>query len=126
MNELIKEKKGFSLLEVLIALIILAIGVLAIASLQITSTRGNYFSNNIMQAIYTAQDRLEFLINLLFTSAQLSAGNYNDGTTTISGLVFNRAYRVVDNIAGYKEITYTVTWNDGVNHSISFSTARSP
>jgi type IV pilus assembly protein PilV len=125
LNKRIEKQRGFSLMEVLIAVVFLAIGVLAIAGLQVTSVRGNYFSNNLMQATYVAQDRLEFLKNLPFNSAQLGANNYNEGNTTVSGVVFNRSYTVVDNVNGYKRITYVVTWNDGVGHNITFSTVRS-
>ena len=116
-------KKGFTLIEVLVGLILLAIGLLAIAKMQILSIRGNFFSHYLTQASYVAQDRLEFLDNLPY--AQLQAGNYNDGSTTISGVVFNRSYTVVNNPGGYTIINYTVTWNDGVNRSIAFSTIRS-
>jgi type IV pilus assembly protein PilV len=125
LNERIEKQGGFSLIEVLIAVVFLAIGVLAMAGLQVTSVRGNYFSNNLMQATYVAQDRLEFLKNLPFNSPQLDANNHNDGNTTVSGVVFNRSYTIVDNVNGYKRITYVVTWNDGVGHNITFSTVRS-
>jgi type IV pilus assembly protein PilV len=121
---MIFKKEGFSLIEVLIALIFLGIGILAIASLQVTSVRGNFSSNNLMQATYVAQDRLEFLKNRPYDSAELGAvNNKDDVKVTISGVVYNGKYTI--NISGYKEITYTVTWNDGVNHRISFSTIRS-
>ena len=119
------EKKGFTLIEVLIGLIILAIGVLAVAGMQITSTRGNFFSNNLMQASYIAQDRLEFLKNSHLDDGALSNGNHPDDPATVSGIVYNRGYTVVDDPGGYKLITYVVTWNDGVNHNLSFSTIRS-
>jgi Tfp pilus assembly protein PilV len=111
-------------------LVILAIGLLALGTLQITSTRGNVFSNNLMQASYVAQDGLESLKNLSYASppAQLQAGNHDDGTKAISGITFTRSY-VVTSVNGangtYLKIDYTVSWNDGVNHSISFSTIRS-
>ena len=117
-------KKGFTLVEVLVGLVILAIGLLAIASMQVTSVRGNFFSHYLTQASYVGQDRLELLDNLSYSSAELLAGNYNDGPTTISGIVFNRSYTVAD-LNGYKIITYTVAWNDGVNRNIAFSTIRS-
>ena len=116
-------KKGFSLIEVLIGLIILAIGLLAIAGMQITSVKGNFFSHYLTQASYVGQDRLEFLDNTPIDSPQLQAGNYNDGTVAISGIVFNRSYTVAIN-GDFRTITYTVSWNDGVNRSISFSTIR--
>ena len=117
-------KKGFSLIEVLVGLVILAIGLLAIAGMQITATRGNFFSHYLTQASYAAQDRLEFLDNLPIDDIQLQPGNHNDGTVTISGMVFNRTYTV--NVNGdLRTISYTVSWNDGVNRNISLSTIRS-
>jgi type IV pilus assembly protein PilV len=117
-------KKGFTLIEVLIGLVILAIGLLAVAGMQITSVRGNFFSHYLTQASYVGQDRLEFLDNLPIDDPQLQAGDYNDGTVTISGIVFNRTYTV--NVNGdLRTITYRVSWNDGVNRSIAFSTIRS-
>ena len=117
-------ENGFTLIEVLIGVIILAIGVLAIAGMQITSTRGNSFSNNLMQASYVAQDRLEFLKNLPFTDPQIQNGSSGNGSKTISGVVFNWSYRVVAN-GDVRTINLTVTWNGGVDHNVSFSTIRS-
>jgi type IV pilus assembly protein PilV len=123
---MVHKREGFSLIEVLIALVFLAIGLLAVASLQVTSVRGNFFSNNLMQATYVAQDRLEFLENTRYSSGELmAASNKNDVTKTIAGTDYNGTYSIVDDVSGYKLITYTVSWNDGVNHRISFSTIRS-
>ena len=117
-------KKGFTLVEVLVGLTILAIGLLAIAGMQMTAVRGNFFSHYLTQASYVGQDRLELLNNLPVDSAELQAGDYNDGTTTISGIVFDRSYTVV--VTGdIRTITYTVRWNDGKNRAISFATIRS-
>jgi len=117
-------KKGFTLIEVLIGLIVLSVGLLAIAGMQITAVRGNFFSHYLTQASYVGQDRLELLNNMPVDSAELQAGNHNDGTTTISGIVFNRSYAVVVN-GDTRMITYTVRWNDGMNRTISFATIRS-
>jgi type IV pilus assembly protein PilV len=121
-------KEGFSLIEVLICVVFLAIGLLAIASLQVTSVRGNFFSNNLMQATYVAQDGLEFLKNRPLNDVSLSTGNHNDGTVVISDLTFNRSYSVEsvpDPNGSYLKVNYSVRWNDGTDHHISFSTIRS-
>jgi type IV pilus assembly protein PilV len=123
-RSMVFRKEGFSLIEVLISLVFLAIGLLAIASLQVTSVRGNFFSNNLMQATYVAQDRLEFLKNLSLSDPSLSTVNHNDGTVVISDLIFNRSYSVESDPNGIK-VNYTVRWNDGADHNISFSTIRS-
>ena len=117
-------KKGFTLIEVLIGLIFLAIGLLAIGALQITSTRGNFFSSGLMQATYVAQDRLESIKNLPFDSPNIQDGSSDSGSAAISGIVFNWSYRVVAN-GDVRTINLTVTWNDGVDHNLSFSTIRS-
>lgn len=116
--------KGFTLVEVLIGLVILAIGLLAIAGMQMTSVKGNFFSHYLTQANYAGQDRLEVLDNIPFDSNELLAGNHNDPAKTIAGVVFNRAYTVAD-VNGYKVINYTISWNDGVNRNIVLSTIRS-
>lgn len=127
-RSVIFRRRGFSLIEVMIALLFLGIGLLAIASLQVTSVKGNFFSNNLMQATYVAQDRLEFLKNCSFDDPVLGAGDHDDGTTRISDLVFNRSYSVelVDDSNGdFLKIHYFVRWSDGTDHRISFSTIRS-
>ena len=134
LTRVIAEKRGFSLIEVMIGIIFLAIGILAVAGMQATSVRGNFYSNNVMLATYVAQDRLEFLKGVRLPSDLLKAGqNYNDGTAQVStssvkSVVFNRSYRVtkVPNPPNedYLRIDYVVSWNDGVSHSLPFYTFR--
>jgi len=57
---MIFKKEGFTLVEVLIGLIILAVDLLAIVNLQVTSVRGKFFNKNLIQATYIAQEGLEF------------------------------------------------------------------
>jgi type IV pilus assembly protein PilV len=121
---MIEKQAGFSLIEVLIGLIFLAIGLLSMASLQATSVRGNIFSNNLMQATYVAQDNLEVLKNLPLDSPRLQAGSYHPDPITISGVDFNQTYSVGVN-GNLRIINYTVTWNDGIHHTVTFSTIRS-
>ncbi len=117
-------KKGFSLIEVLVGLVILAIGLLAIAGMQITSVRGNFFSSNMTQASILGQDRLETLRNLPFAHADLSVGNHNEGL--IAGTIFTRDYDV-SLVPGTTmlNIVVRVRWRDTTDHAISFSTVRS-
>ena len=116
------EKNGFTLIEVLIGLIILAIGVLAIAGMQITAIRGTSFSNSLSQASILAQERLEFLKGLQISDTRLDTGNYpND----INVGIFNGNYSATRN-PNYVLIRYTVSWlEQEMTHSISFSTIKS-
>ena len=121
-------EKGFTLIEVLIGLIILAIGILAIAGMQITSIRGTSFSSNLTQASVIAQERLEFLKGLALTDNNLDTGDYNDLPnvricTLPQPTVTYHAVRYLS--PNYVTITYTVSWVEkGIPHSVSFRAVK--
>lgn len=124
MSKIIREPKGFTLIEVGAGLIILAIGILGIATMQIIATKSGYFSSNVTQATFFAQERLEYLKNLPYNDSNLSSGQHNEGT--ISETIFSRQCNIVEDTGNpMKTITVTVQWVDRRNHSISISTIRS-
>lgn len=112
--------KGFTLIEVLIGLVILAFGLLAIAGMQITSIKGNDFSKNVTQATVLAQDRLEILRNRDYNNSALNNGSYSEGV--ITGTIFSRQYVITDIGTTMKKITVTVEWTAKINHRISLET----
>ncbi len=117
-------RKGFTLTEVLVSLVILAVGILAVAAMQITSTKSGSFSSHLTQATFLAQDKLEYLKNLPYGDSNLGSGQHNEGI--LSGTIFSREYHIVEDAGNsMKTITVTVQWTDRANHSISFSTIRS-
>ena len=114
--------RGFTLVEVLIGLIILAIGILAIAGMHITAIKGTSFSNNITQASVLAQERLEFLKGLPLNDSRLNTGIYTDD---INVGIFNGSYRAERN-TNFVTIRYTISWmENNLPHSVSFSTIKS-
>jgi type IV pilus assembly protein PilV len=117
-------RKGFTLTEVLVGLVILVVGILAVAAMQISSTKGSSFSNHLTQATVFAQDKLEHLKNLSYNDSNLSSGQHNEGI--LSGTIFSREYHIVEDAGNsMKTITVTVQWTDRASHSVSFSTIRS-
>lgn len=122
MNRLFRIK-GFTLIEVLIGLIILAIGLLAIAGMQITSIVGTSFSSNLTQASVLAQERLEFLKGLSLNDARLNTGTYNDPPDIG---IFTRSYQANRNAnPDFVTIIYTISWLEkGVTHTVTFRTIK--
>ncbi len=67
---LLKEK-GFTLVELLIGILILAIGLLALAHMQVAALNGNFSANCMTVATVLAQDQIERLKTLPFTAPEL-------------------------------------------------------
>mgnify|MGYP002633301230 CR=1 FL=1 len=51
--------KGFTLIEVMIAIVILSVGLLGMASLTVGIIKGNKFSNEVTTATTLGQDKME-------------------------------------------------------------------
>lgn len=68
MRRLMIDQRGLSLVEVLMSMTILAIGMLAVAEMQITSIQGNAFSGATTEGTVLAQDRMEQLMALTYSS----------------------------------------------------------
>lgn len=89
MRKLIKNKKGFTLMECMIAMVILAIGLLAMAQLQYTVIRGNAYSKQAMIANNLVYSKMEELKKQSLSS--LTSGNE---TITVDGITYERAWNV--------------------------------
>lgn len=72
-----KSTRGFSLVEVLVALLVLSIGLLGLAALQTTSLQFNTGSYYRTQATFLAYDILD---RMRANPAGVSAGNYDVAT----------------------------------------------
>ena len=118
-----QSKKGFSLLELLIALVILSVGLLGAAQMQVTSISGNAFSNNLTVATGLAQSRIEELKKLPNSDAALSAGDHDEGLLTGTA-IFSRSTNVNDLSPEVKQVTVTVRWTDKTQHTITLSTMK--
>lgn len=92
------QSQGFTLIEVLIAMAIFSIGILGVAAMQTSSTRGNSAAGRVTSNVTWAADRLETLMALPYTHADLSAGNHSVAagnlTTTTDGIDNNSDGRI--------------------------------
>jgi len=122
------KSKGFSLIEALIALVILSISLLGLAGLMATTTQNNSFGSHMTEAATFAQDRLEALRATPW--ADIVSGN--DMIPGSTGIDYNRNW-IVSILPNpfpppadlQKTVDITVSWNDGINRSVRILSAIS-
>jgi prepilin-type N-terminal cleavage/methylation domain-containing protein len=81
-SEDIKKSEGFTLLEVIVAISILTVGLLAVASMQASSIRGNSFAGCVTEGTTSAADRIEKLIAFGYDDYDNSSIEDRDGDGT--------------------------------------------
>lgn len=91
MNPLLKPK-GFTLIEVLVALVILSFSLLALAGLMVTTTKNSAFGGHMTEAATFAQDKLEELRAIKWDN--LFDGNNTDQQGGTTGINYTRNWRV--------------------------------
>jgi type II secretion system protein I len=124
-----KDERGFTLIEILIALVILAVSLLALAGLMARTTKNNSLAAHMTEAATLAQNKLEQLraTPSAMIQQQLNTSYPDNPVGFSSGITYTRTWRAVPNVplpgATLAEITITVTWTDSISHSISMVSA---
>lgn len=129
-------ENGFTLIEILIAISIFAIGLLAVATLQITAFQGNRVGDELTKATMLAQMQIEALKGAGFNSAALAPvvdfSDFNNpiDETGLPGGRFTRTWTIADTapVSFSRLVTVTVGWTSmgagggGNNRSVVLST----
>lgn len=137
-----RQEAGFSLIEVLVALTILAVGLLGLALLQTTAIRGNAIASRSSIALKVGQDKLEWFRGQSWASIASSNGSIVDNSTLADvyatlpanpggdnafagGTTFYRVWRVSPSPSGtLRTITVWTCWRDerSVWHNVMLAT----
>jgi prepilin-type N-terminal cleavage/methylation domain-containing protein len=107
--------KGFSFIELLIAMAILAMGMMAAVSMHFGSTRNNTKGNIYTQANMLAKAQLENLKNQ-DVDLLMAGGPYQDPNNPVNasgqaGGIYTRSWTIDTLGTGARRITVTVQWN---------------
>jgi prepilin-type N-terminal cleavage/methylation domain-containing protein len=111
-------EKGFTLVEVMIAIAVLAFGILAVASMQTSSVHGNSLANRLTEGTSWAGDKMEELLTIPDTDVALSNGTHGPETVMSGVNKYDINWEVIENVdpsnplADAKLIIVTITWQD--------------
>ena len=115
-------EKGFTLIELVVAILVFAIGILGIAKMQTLSVKGTSYGMHYSQALNMAQDKIEELKPLSMTACN----TFNVGAPSIAEytkkapagtIADDTVYTIrydVTRVASSdtREVQMTVSWNE--------------
>ena len=108
-----RNSQGFTLVEILVALVLFAVGAVVFAQMQVTAVKGSTFGKEALTAIILGQQNLEVLKNTAFGS--IASNSVVSGNMTVTWTVTTSGTAP----SQYKTIVLTVSWP---GQSISFTT----
>jgi len=116
--------KGFTLIEIMVAIVILSIGLLGMASLTVGIIKGNKLSSNLSTATTLCQDEMEDMRRLGYSGTPATTTTVTENYNTITD--YGEYKRVTETTiaspaAGMKSITVTTYW-DSDAHSVEVKT----
>lgn len=116
---------GFTLIEALVAIMVLSIGIMCVYGMQISAIQGNSKANQISSASIAAQDTIERILGLSYSN--VTSGNHDYGElgsvhlpTGVSSLTWTVNSDLSGNLAGLKKITVRAVYDGGGNVTYQF------
>jgi type IV pilus modification protein PilV len=108
---------GFSLLEAMVAMSILAVGLLGMATLQAVAIRSNGSAMNRTEAVSYVEDLIETYTGTPWD--QIPVGTFTD---TTNGMTRTTTVEKDVPVNDIKRVTVVVSWRDVTTHNVRFRT----
>lgn len=121
----VTHEKGFTLLEVMIAMVLTALAIMGIIALYVTETKASGFSRHTTEAAVLAQDKIEFL-RTQGPAAAVATTELNLDERAQAGVGIYKRITTETVVAGqYADIVVEIDWNDdGIAHVITMRARR--
>jgi type IV pilus assembly protein PilV len=114
---------GFTLIELVVAILIFAIGIVGIMKMHQASIQANNYSMQLTQAMNIAEDKLDFLRGLQFTNANMTTGNHAAVATSM-GVQYNLTWTVAATAGSNnhaRSVNLTIAWKEKtIDHQTKF------
>ncbi len=121
---MLQSQKGIGLVEIIIAILIFAIGISAAIRTLPESNTATTRSRNLTIATNLAQEKIEELMGAPISDAQLNAGSHTDPHNPLER-IFTRTWNVADNVPlmDMKRVAVTVSYTSGSDdNSVTLTT----
>jgi len=118
-------QKGLSLLEVLVSMLVLALGLLTLAPMVVISIEGNNISRDVLCVSEMAKEKIEFYKGL----EPFPPVPFAENESNVNG-GYSRSTSIIDNVSdttipdGLYKVLISISWTDksGVARSTNYST----
>lgn len=110
-----RSERGFTLLEIIIAMFILTVALLSLVSVTVMVIKGNSLSKQMTTATTLARDKLEATKNQSYTNIAAGTESF-DPSGLAAGTFYTRTLVVNNNTPAnnMKTVTVTVSWTWGI------------
>lgn len=133
MKRMLGDKRGFSLIELVVSILVFSLGFLGVTKMQQQAVMGNSFGMQMTNAVNIIDSQTEYFRGLTFPNADLDVGDHHvvaPINITRQGIDYKLSWVVSDTPLGAakdaREIEILVTWNEKLTpHAIRMSMFKS-
>lgn len=133
-----RRESGFTIIEAMIALAILAFGVLAVSAAQLAALKSSRSSRSLTEAMYLAEQQMELFYGMSRAEAQAVLGDANYPNDTANPIdpdpndqdqtTYDRSWQIQMDTptAGLATFTVRVNWSDhmGIDRQVTLQSMR--
>lgn len=120
------DRNGFSLIELMVAVVIFAVGILGVAKMQLQAAQGNAYGLQMLNAVNVANNTIEelqqepLLSSGAYTSNFTTSGTKPVSVDTYQGVHYYSTWSVSSiGSSTARQVTVTVQWPDSKTHTIN-------
>jgi len=125
-----KDDKGYSFIELVISILVFAVGFLGVTKMEQYAIMGNSFSHQMSNSINVADSQVEYIRGLSIDNADLTIGTHNGDTVESQGILYNLSWTVSTTGLGptvnARNVNIQVNWVEKeTDHSLVMNLIRS-